>query len=399
MSRETIIGWGRRHPLIADAAVGVVAVAFSTSASLFAPTSVDHRLSLLDAMFAVSGVVIVTFRRRWPLTIFTLLAADTLLAQFMGTAGGVISGALLLAAWTVGLRTPRIVSLTACGIVSAALVVRAFAAEGFTGLRADNLNPMILVLLAAALAIAVRDRRAYLAAVLERADRAERTRETEAARRVAEERLRIARDLHDSLAHHMAVVNVQTGVAQHLLQADPPAAAVALGHARAAAGQVLDELGTVLGVLRDQSGGESNEPAPSLTRLAGLIEPMRSAGMNIRSTVVGQPRELPSAVDQAAYRLAQEALTNVQKHAAGSRVMLTIDYRDASLAVEIVNSSTEPATRAALAEPAIAGYGMTGMRERSAAVGGLLVAGPVAGGGFRVSAVLPTPVGDQSAAW
>ena len=246
---------------------------------------------------------------------------------------------------------------------------------------------MILLLLATAGGIAVRDRRAYLRALVDRAERAESSRETEAARRVAEERLRIARDLHDSLAHHMAVVNVQTGVAQHLLTSDPNAAGVALDHARTAAGQVLDELGTVLGVLRQQAGGESTEPGPSLSRLRALIDPLRAAGLDLRVTVTGRPRELSPAVDQAAYRLVQEALTNVQKHATQSRVGLTIDYRESSLALEIVNSGTGPTVVGVDPEPA--GFGIAGMRERSTAVDGRLEAGPVAGGGFRVFAVLP----------
>ncbi|MET3805314.1 signal transduction histidine kinase [Nakamurella sp. UYEF19] len=387
MNRGALIAWSRRHQLPADAFLGLGAAGFTLSAAVYGP--IAHHLTVIDLVFALICTALVAFRRRSPMIVFAAVGVLTLVALVLGVTGGATGGALVVAAWTVGVSRPTSVALVSCGALCLALLVRAVVAEGFGGLRAENVNPLILLLLAAAAGTAIRDRRAYLAALVERADRAERTRETEAARRVAEERLRIARDLHDSLAHHMAVVNVQTGVAQHLLLSDPPAAQTALGHARAAAGQVLDELGTVLGVLRHQSDGESTEPAPSLARLVGLIEPLRAGGLDVRWTTAGRPRPLPPAVDQAAYRLVQEALTNVQKHAAGSRVRIGLDYRDGSLVLEIVNTAPD-APRPA--PPGVDGFGLAGMRERSAAVGGFLETGPVAGGGYRVFAVLPAPV-------
>ena len=399
VNRAGIAGWSRQHPLLTDTALGVLAVGLSTATALFGPRAVIQSLNLLEIALIVFCVAAITLRRRYPLIVFGAIAGATLLVVILGANATVGGGALLVAAWTVGLRCSRSVSLIAGGAVSVALLLRALLGEGIDGLRAENVNPLILVLLAIAGGIAVRDRRAYLQALVDRAERAELTRETEAARRVAEERLRIARDLHDSLAHHMAVVNVQTGVAQHLLTADPAAASEALGHARTAAGQVLDELGTVLGVLRAQADGESTEPAPSLAQLSALIAPLRSAGMELRVTVSGLPRDLPPAVDQAAYRLAQEALTNVQKHAAGSKVWLTVDYRDQAVALEIVNSAVDghrpggsEFAGSEFAGSEAVGFGLAGMRERSAAVDGLLETGPVAGQGFRVFALLPAPI-------
>ncbi len=389
VNRDTIVGWGERHPEVVDGGLGAIAVALSAGAVLYGPRSVIHSLAGLDIVVMVFSVLVVAFRRRYPLTVFCILGVAVLLVAVLGGNSAVAGGALLLAAWTIGLREPRPVSLVACGAVTLALLVRAVAGDGVDGLRAENVNQLILLLLATASGIAVRDRRAYLRALRERAERAELGRETEAARRVAEERLRIARDLHDSLAHHMAVVNVQTGVAQHLLTSDPVAAGVALGHARSAAGQVLDELGTVLGVLRQQAGDESTEPTPSLSGLAALTAPLRAAGMDLRITISGLPRALSPAVDQAAYRLIQEALTNAQKHATESRVILVIDYQDASVALEVRNSGTGSPEKSV----EVAGFGIAGMRERSAAVGGTVEAGPVAGGGFRVFAVLPAAAG------
>lgn len=399
VNRAVVVHWARSHRLLADAAFGVVAVAFSTGASVYGPTAVSHRLSLAGALFAGFSVVTVTFRRQWPVAVFGVLAALTLTALIIGLSAGPTGGAFLVAAWTLAVMTPRSTSLTACALASVAFLVRVFTSEGISGLGADNLNVVILTLFAAAAGIAVRDRRAYLAALVERAERAERSRETEAGRRVAEERLRIARDLHDSLAHHMAVVNVQTGVAGHLLRTDPTAAEVALGHARSAAGQVLDELGTVLGVLRSRTDAESTEPAPSLARLPGLVEPLRAAGMDLRTTVVGQPRAIPSVTDQAAYRLIQEALTNAGKHAAGSQVRLTVSYLESSLRLEVTNSAGRPVIASARSDSETPGFGLAGMRERCAAVGGELETGSMPDGGYRVVADLPTvPAGSAGSA-
>ncbi len=257
MDRNAIVGWARRQPELVDAGLGLVAVSLSTGAVLFGPRSVVHSLGSLDVvLMKCSASRPWPFRRRQPLTVFCPYCRQQFcwLRYSGGNAAVERRRALLVAGldrWPAG--KPRAVSLLACGAVALALLVRSVAAEGGDGLRAENVNPLILLLLATAGGIAVQDRQAYLRALVDRAERAESSRETEAARRVAVERLRIARDLHDSLAHHMAVVNVQTGVAQHLLTSDPNAAGVALDHARTAAGQVLDELGTVLGVLRQQA--------------------------------------------------------------------------------------------------------------------------------------------------
>ena len=386
VNRDAVMLWARRHPQVADAGLGLAVTAFGTAGALYGPQAPTHHLTQAGALFAVLAVAVVACRRRSPMVALAVLAAATLTALSLRVAGTMTGAGLLVAVWTVAVRRPRTISLTAGALVAMALLVRALVAYGFLALRAENINLVILTLFATAAGIAVRDRRAYLAALVERADRAERTRESEAARRVAEERLRIARDLHDSLAHHMAVVNVQTGVAQHLLTSDPVTAGEALGHARQAAGQVLDELGTVLGVLRNTGDAETTEPAPSLARLPELIEPLRAAGLDVRTTAAGRPRQLPPAVDQAAYRLVQEALTNVQKHAPGSRVTVSVEFGEHAVTVQVIDSGLDGPARATVAP----GFGLVGMRERCAAVGGHLSTGRTVGGGFRVAAELPT---------
>jgi signal transduction histidine kinase len=248
--------------------------------------------------------------------------------------------------------------------------------------------------LAIALADAVRNRRAYVAAVEERARRAEESREQEASRRVGDERLRIARELHDVLAHHIAVINVQAGVAGHLLERQPAQAREALDHVRAAARSVLSEMQAVVTVLREPGespdAGPPDEPAPGMDRIDELIDGFRGVGLRVDTVVSGLPRALPVAVDLAAYRAVQESLTNVGKHAQNAEATVRLDYRPDSLAITVTNAGTDQASRSAGHRMgSTSGFGLTGMRERVLSVGGHLRAGPTPDGGFVVVATLP----------
>jgi signal transduction histidine kinase len=200
---------------------------------------------------------------------------------------------------------------------------------------------------------------------------------------VIEERLHIARDVHDLVAHHVAVVNVQAGVATHLLRDQPDVAAAALDHVRTASGAILDELGTLLGVLRGSGDpAPPTEPTPGLADLQRLLDSIAVAGLEVDREVVGSPRPLPSAVDVSAYRIVQEALTNARRHGTG-RATLTLGYETGRLRIEVRNGCAGD-------RPAGAGHGLLGMRERVVAVGGRLAAGPAPGGEFVVSASMPT---------
>jgi signal transduction histidine kinase len=235
--------------------------------------------------------------------------------------------------------------------------------------------------MACAIGFAVRGQRALVAAAEDRALRAELTREEEALRRVTQERLRIARELHDVLAHHIAVVNVQAGVAQHLIAADPQAATAAIGHVRESSRVALSEMSTVLGLLRSSDDATSTQPAPGLAQADELVESVRRSGLAVSWRVTGTPRVLPPATDLTAYRLVQESLTNAGKHGSGG-VDVTIDYRAADVVLEVLNPMRAGAVVGA------GGLGMIGMRERVAAVGGSLDVGPQ-GGRFVVHAELP----------
>jgi signal transduction histidine kinase len=215
--------------------------------------------------------------------------------------------------------------------------------------------------------------------------RAERTREVEAARRVAEERLRIARELHDVLGHHVAVIGVQSGVAETLMASRPDAAREALRHVQDASEQVLAELAALVEVLREPGDDARGAPQPGLGALVALLDETRATGLVVDHETTGDVRPLAPVVDLVAYRVVQEALTNAHKHGDGS-ARLELTYAEDTLTIEVTNR-VAPGS-APVAEDAAGGHGLVGMRERVASVGGDLAAG-LDLTTFRVSAVLP----------
>jgi len=212
-----------------------------------------------------------------------------------------------------------------------------------------------------------------------RAEEAVRTRDEAARRRAMEERLRIARELHDSLTHSISVIQVQAGVAVHLARKrgeDVPPALMAIEEAGADA---VRELRATLGVLRSEDGDGSG-----LSQLDGLVARARAAGLPVTVTVTGQQRPLPPEADQAAYRIVQEALTNVTRHAGHACASVHLHYTPEALSIQVDDDGQGTGTR-----PSGPGLGLVGMRERVSALGGRLQAGPQATGGFRVCAELP----------
>jgi signal transduction histidine kinase len=217
-----------------------------------------------------------------------------------------------------------------------------------------------------------------------RAQLAERRRTTE-----REERERIARELHDVLAHNLSLINVQAGVALHLIDERPEQTRAALAAIKHASKEGLGELRSVLDVLRARDERASTAPADRLDRLELLIARMRDAGLPISCRVDGSPRALPTGVDRAAYRIVQEALTNVVRHAAGAPAAVQLAYRECELVVQVDNDSGGALNNG----DSLGGNGIPGMRERAGALGGILEAGPTRQGGFRVRATLPIPDG------
>ena len=235
-------------------------------------------------------------------------------------------------------------------------------------------------------------RRANVAALRERAERAEQTRAAEAQRAVAEERTRIAREMHDVVAHSMSVMLVQTGAARRVLDTDPAQAAAALQAVEATGRDAMQEMRRLLGVLREDQVPASLAPQPSLDGLEALVGQFRDAGLDVTLQVDGCDRSLPAGVELSAYRIVQEALTNALKHAGpGVSVVVRIQVTDDDdLTVEVLDDGR--GASAALANGG-GGHGVLGMRERADVCGGELVAGPRAGGGFEVRARLPVDQG------
>jgi signal transduction histidine kinase len=219
----------------------------------------------------------------------------------------------------------------------------------------------------------------------ERAAEAARSREEEARRRESEERLRVARELHDVLAHNISLINVQAGVALHLMDERPEQARTALAAIKQASKEALGELRSVLGVLRQVDDEASRAPAPGLERLDGLVAAAEGTGLPVRVELEGARRPLPAGVDLAAFRIVQEALTNVARHAGPASATVRVTYGEHVLTVQVDDDGRGTSE----GEPSGGGNGIAGMRERAAALGGQLEAGPRPDGGFRVLARLP----------
>jgi signal transduction histidine kinase len=231
-----------------------------------------------------------------------------------------------------------------------------------------------------------RSRRAYLEEVEQRALEAELSREDEARRRAGEERVRIARELHDILAHRISMINVQSGVGAHLLDRDPDQARRALLAVNQASKEALQELRATLGLLRQVDGPDPRSPVPGLAQLDGVIGSTTAAGVEVRLDVSGQPRDLPTGVDLAAYRIIQESLTNVIRHARAATARIAIAYGRADVVIQVEDDGRGVDEREL---PTIGGNGLLGMRERAIALGGELETGPASSGGFLVRARLP----------
>jgi signal transduction histidine kinase len=257
----------------------------------------------------------------------------------------------------------------------------------------DEINSLLphigLVTVAILLGLLVRGRRALTTETRERLRLAAEERDREAARRVAQERLRIARELHDTVAHAIATITVQSGTALHVLDARPDQAREALRAIRATGQSALSELRATVGVLREEHEGTAPvDRTAGLDRLPALLAAVRSAGLAVTLDTAGAPVPLPSTVDHAGYRILQEALTNVLRHA-GPEASATvhIGYRPTELCLEVLDDGTGAGPGAQTGDGA--GHGLAGMRERAAALGGTVSAGPRDGGGFAVRASLP----------
>ncbi|MET9395170.1 sensor histidine kinase [Streptomyces sp. NPDC006624] len=295
-----------------------------------------------------------------------------------------VMGALYWLATATDRRTTRAYGLTTMVAVSAAAVFGH--SMDHLSLLLRTIGPFFWLLLPLAAGRGTRARRAYLKAVQARAEHAERTREEEARLRVTEERVRIARELHDVVAHHMALANAQAGTAAHLVRTHPEQSQRILSELAGTTSAALRELKAALGLLRDDDtpGSAPLDPSPGLARLPELVAACASAGLAVTVTTEGEPQPLSPGVDLTAYRIVQEALTNVTKHAAAESARVRLAYTGARLLITVVNDGPGKPE----AGPG-RGFGVVGMRERALSIGGELCAGPRPQGGFEVTTALP----------
>jgi signal transduction histidine kinase len=318
--------------------------------------------------------VLLAWRRRWPVAVLGAVLALTLAYWLLDLPGGPVFLPLVVAFFTAhyeGHRGAAIASLAA-GWVGFALLAPLARGDDVTATGAATLAAWLLVLLGAAEVIRAR-----------RAARAEsaRAREDEARRRAGEERLRIARELHDVLAHDISLINVQAGVALHLIDERPEQAREALAAIKIASKDALGELRSVLDALR-ADGPAPRTPTAGLARLHEVVTGAAAAGLRVETTVEGDAEPLPAAVDLAAFRIVQEAVTNVIRHAGTAHAAVRLSYAPEELVVEVCDQGRGGGVNGH-------GNGLAGMAERAAALGGTLDAGPRPGGGFRVHARLP----------
>ncbi|MFF3954377.1 sensor histidine kinase [Streptomyces sp. NPDC001890] len=387
----------RRHPTGVDCFWAVVLLGLSGMSMVGAPGIGAGRAAAVP--IALGLCVVVALRRRVPEKMLLLAIAMGVAQLVTGVGPGVMNFAMLVIVFTVATVGERWASRLAlvCSLGAAGLSKLRWQEEAPQGGWAQQTFVVIVLtvpfVLAWVLGDSMRTRRAYFSQLEERAARLEREREAQSKVAVAAERARIARELHDVVAHNVSVMVVQADGAAYVMDAAPDQAKQALETISSTGRQALAEMRRLLGVLRTGDAQESGEyvPQPDVDQIEDLIDQVRQAGLAVDFKIEGTPRPLPSGVELTAYRIVQEALTNTRKHGgpdAGASVRLV--YFDDGLGLLIEDDGRGAAHE--LYEDGGAdgaGHGMIGMRERVGMVGGTLDAGPRPGGGFRISALLP----------
>jgi signal transduction histidine kinase len=362
----------RRFDLLAASGVAGLTIAATALAGRYHDGGASGS-ALGLALLAAAGLAL-TWRRDRPRAVLAAVLGLTLAYWLLDLPGGPVFIPLLVAFFSAHLAGHRLAAGLSLlgGWVGSAIAVPLARGDDIDATGAVLLAAWLLVLLAAAEIVRVRR--------VSRAH-AQRAREDEERRRRGEERLRIARELHDVLAHDISLINVQAGVALHLIDERPEQARDALAAIKHASKDALGELRSVLEALRADEP-PPRAPAAGLARLGEVVAGAAVAGLRVDTEVHGDPAPLPAAVDLAAFRIVQEAVTNVIRHAGTASAAVALRYEPADLVVEVSDGGRGGAG-------GMHGNGLTGMAERAAALGGTLAAGPRPGGGFRVLARLP----------
>lgn len=394
-----LYAWLRRHPRLVD---GVLALALALAG--VGNSIGTHRYWLIPV--AIGMCLPVVFRREHPVGAFATAVTIGAIQVVVGTrpvalgAHPVVIGvrpvasdlAIVVLLYTLAAYTDRRRSVTGLGIclLGSAAAMLSWKPTPLSALDWLLVGSIMFAgpsLIAWVLGDSMRYRRAYYTNLEERAARLERDRDAQAQIAAAAERARIARELHDVVAHNVSVMVVQADGAAYAIDADPGRARDALAAISAAGRQALTEMRALLGVLRrtGEDGAAALTPVPGLGQLDELLDQARAAGLPVTCTIEGEPSELPGGAAVAAYRIIQESLTNARKHAGrGATAAVALRYSGDRLDLEIADDGV-----GAAAPSDGAGHGLTGMRERAAMYGGSVTAGPGPDGGFRVRASLP----------
>ncbi len=381
-----------RDGLLAVGVGGVQLLLLSIAAQDSAPGA--RPLDVTTIVLVVWQAAPLVARRRWPVAVFVLVLVPNTLYYALGFPPSGLDLGLAVALYTVASRRPRRVSLSACAAILVVCTALWLLKVGPYWANATlALFIYLLVFFSAAWAwgryhrVKQQVRDAYVADLVAAAERAERDRAAERERAVVDERRRIARELHDSVAHHMSVMVVQAGAARRVLDADPGTARIALKAVEEAGRRGMSTIPSLVRALRGADGGPELAPQPSLSRLDDMVSLVAAAGLSVTVEVDGCSRPLPPAVEVSAYRVAQEALTNVLKHAGPARAHVCIRYGEDDLEVAVTDDGW--GARSGASSPG--GHGLVGMRERVALLGGVFEAGNRAPSGFSVRARFPTP--------
>jgi signal transduction histidine kinase len=369
-------GADRRHDVGVAVRVGAIQLVGTLFAARGQAGEGRRSLDVLAIALLCAGPAALIFRRRRPVAVLVAVLIVTWVYYLFDYAYGPAFLSLIVAFYTAITRGHRRAAWAAAVVgYGTHLVVRH---PEYSLAHAGALAAWLLVVLIGSEVAGARR---------ERAAQEARSRQEEARRRASEERLRIARELHDVVAHNISLINVQAGVALHLLDDQPEQARSALAAIKKASKEALGELRSVLDVLRQVDDEAPRAPTAGLDDLDGLVARTAAAGVDVRVEVEGTRRRLPSGVDLTAYRIVQEALTNVVRHAGAAAATVRLSFDDGQLTVQ-VDDDGRGAT-ATVAGTGGGGNGIPGMRERVAALGGQLEAGPRPEGGFRVRAHLP----------
>jgi signal transduction histidine kinase len=386
---SAIYAWLRRHQILVDSFLAGFLTLLALSQMLQRPVIEIPLTALL--------VVPVALRRKIPVTAFTIAQAVVLGQIATRTISPAVLAVFVLLYTVAAYRTRRIsvlalcLSLAGCGVVGLLFWPLPHGLQFNNDLLIAGVLCSVSALTAWVLGDSMRYRRGYYAALEDRAARLEAERDAQAQIAAAAERARIARELHDVIAHHVSVMVVQADGAGYALRSSPETTATALRAIASTGRQALSEMRNLLGILRTDGDRAQLAPVPGLGELRELLEQARAAGLAVTYTLSGTPRELPEGAELATYRMVQESLTNTRKHgglAASASVVLR--YEPDGLTVEVTDDGlASPA-------PGTGGHGLAGMRERIEMYGGTVEAGPQEGGGFRVVARLPCPAPEPS---